>query len=98
ADRRVAVEDAVRLQKLLDTPRARRPLHLELVAAKARRIDLTRARPGVHGLAALLANRTEREEGPFELEARLLGELASRGGQWIFARFDLALGNGPGAE
>ena len=42
--------------------RARRPLHLERVTGELGEIEIALEREGVHGLAALLADRLERDE------------------------------------
>src|SRR5690606_33128943 len=88
---------AVDLGERAPLPRPARPLDLERVAAQLPGIGIALDRPGVHDLAAGLADRPERERGPLGGEARLLRQLAARSGEQVLAGADLPLRNRPRA-
>src|SRR3954469_10573252 len=77
----------------------RRPLHLERVRVRRRRVEVALDRPARHDLAVLLPHLAERARlrAVRERRAELLLDLAPGGGGRIVAVAVLALGDRPGA-
>lgn len=76
----------VNLRKRLELPASWRPLHLELVALQLCSWKVTFHREGGDEFSSFLTNLTERNEGPSQRPARLLGEFTPGGrfGQFLF--------------
>ena len=75
---RIEPADPVDLREHLAPARSRRPLHLERVRQRRRRVQVALDRPGVDDLAALLDDRAERDGRGRRVDRRagLLRELA----------------------
>src|SRR4029077_6139811 len=97
--RRVEPEprDAVDLGKTLAPAGTRRTLDRERMAEKFVRIEVARAGEAMHGLAAFLLHRRERNERLARRKAGFLGELAQGRCQQLLARIDQPLRDGPDA-
>src|SRR3954451_5066306 len=86
------------LQKGLTFAAARRPFHLETVAANAAHIDVELGCERGDDLAAALLDLTKRQQRHGQLKSKLLGKLTSRGGFCVLFVRILALRDRPCTE
>src|SRR3954454_11332431 len=77
---------------------ARRPFHLETVAANAAYVDVELGRERGDDLAAALLDLTKRSQRHGQLKSKLLGKFPSRGDVCVFSVRVLAFRDRPGAE
>src|SRR3954471_4891326 len=77
---------------------ARRPFHLESVAANAAHVEVELGRERGDDLSAALLDLAKRSQRHGQLKSKLLGKLPSRGGFCVFFVGILALRDRPGAE
>jgi ABC-2 type transport system permease protein len=90
------IGDAVDFRKVRAPAGAGRPLHFERVAGKAGDVEVCFTGEGMHRLAALLPQRSQRRERAGRGKSGLLIELAPGAGKQVVG-FDQAFGNRPGA-
>src|SRR5262249_16192842 len=89
---------AIDLGERLPPSRARRPFHLERVAAPGVDVDDGLHGERVDGLAAAQALRRQRLKGTFDGRPGFFGELSTRGSERLLAGVELALRDRPRAR
>src|SRR2546430_7086000 len=88
--------DTINLREALNASRSWRPFEFEGVALqRLRPVPITRERPGVDDLSALLFDGAEFDELAARRDPGFLFELANRGRERVFAGFNLPFRNAP---